>query len=86
MLDARVGEQRRALTDERHAAGLQHVAAIAQLEGFHHALLDEQDREPARASNGGDRFEDHLDDPRTEALRRLVEEEERWGDPRLKGG
>ena len=31
--------------------------------------------EPARASNGGDRFEDELDDPRPEALRRLVEQQ-----------
>src|SRR5919108_6228818 len=76
VLDAGVGEQGLALADEGDASRLEHVAAIAELERFDHALLDEQDGQAAGAADGGDGLEDQLDDARAKALRRLVEQEQ----------
>src|SRR6267378_1127742 len=75
-LHARVGQERLAAAVEHDAAGLQHVAAVAQLEGLDHALLDEEDGQPALPPDAVDRLEDLLDDARPEPLRRLVEQEQ----------
>src|SRR5262245_6743759 len=75
-LNARVGQERVASAREHHAPGLEDVAAIAQLEGLHDPLLDQQDRQPALAPDAVDRLEDLLDDARPQPLRGLVEQEQ----------
>ena len=45
-LHARVGEELLTPAAQHDAAGLERVPAIAELERFHHTLLDERDGEP----------------------------------------
>src|SRR2546426_4287641 len=75
LLHAWISQQGRTISGKSDAPGLEHVATVAQLERFHHALLDEQDGETPRAADAVDGLEDLLDDPGPESLRRLVEEE-----------
>jgi hypothetical protein len=68
--------RRRAGPRGRRGGRRGHVAAVAQLQGLHHALLDEEDGQPALAPDAVDRLEDLLDDARAEPLRGLVQERE----------
>src|SRR5262245_62096519 len=75
-LAARVGQERLPGPVEHAPPRLQHVAAVAQLERFHHPLLHQQDGQPSLAPDAVDGLEDLLDDARAQPLRGLVEQEE----------
>src|SRR3970040_551955 len=71
-LHARVGEQRIVRALQGDTAGLEDVAAVAELERLDDSLLDEKDRQAPALADPLDGLEDLLDDPRAEPLRRLV--------------
>src|SRR5437016_12618754 len=75
-LDARVGEEDVVGAFEGDTSRLQDIAAVAQLEGLDHALLDEEDGQPAGLADAVDGLEDLLDAARPEGLRGLGVQQE----------
>src|SRR5579883_2583614 len=74
-VDTRIFRQLGARAFGGDFAGLEHVAVVGNLQRRAHVLLDEQDREPARAKLG-EHAENLANDQRRETEARLVEQQQ----------